>query len=579
MKSWLGGLPRTILALSLVGCGVGAPEPSEDVAEALSACSPLDPDCGAIQGPRCISVQDAAPGRTSTYTCNASLDDKYGHPIAGARVHLSSAWCNYYGTEDLGEVVGTIGRGGSVVLSGSLPRGNRISCWVETTNAENTSAGLSRTTPIVSATLNVHALRTPEPTLTRAVTGLDAGDAQMDLYQSGAYDKVLIVVEHFDPDENDPTARRDRTRLWNTMGSLMTQLFNDGWDVWLFQPHHTGENLHEQSAELAQAIQLAARTFGGVPRCGGGEITLLGFNSGGLVGRMATARWERDTAWTTALGISGPLPVNALGTIDSPHYGWNFNIDFQRDLFTNRSAAEIWSHTNLDSCAAAQLTRRRYDARSWFTGGISSIGWQAFFQTGASFGIRSLGADVTCAGGPPLVGANPAADSWPTSVRLFGFSNGTPAMPNRCYGDVADLNGGGRNLCADIAALGGVTHIPQVGDAFVQVSVSGAPDRYWNVSSQDLEPGSRNPTFLDRQTGWWSAGLPGMGGVYMFRQRFSPTFIPSHSADGTDSPTGLRSSRFAEFEYNQAQNFSSDVVTPPAEFLIARNLNAAGLCP
>lgn len=586
MTSYPGLFPRLFLMVSVAGCGAGAPDGAsspgpalEPQSGALIGCPPTDPDypdCGgAIDGPRCISVQAAAPSRVSTYTCNASLDDQYGHPISGARVHLSSAWCNYYGTQHLGEVVGTIGRGGSMTLSGSLPRGNRISCWVETTNAQDTSAGLSRDTGIVSATLNVHALRTPEPTLTRLVPGLDAGDAQMDLYQSGAYDKVLIVVEHFDPNDNDPLARRDRTRLWNTMGTLMVQLFNDGWDVWLFQPHHTGENLHEQSAELAQAIQLAGRSFGGVPRCGGGEVTLLGFNSGGLVARMATARWERDPAWLSALGISGALPVNAVGTIDSPHYGWNFNTDFQRELFTNKSAADVWSHTNLDSCAAAQLTRGRYDVRN---GSIHNAGWLAFFHTGGAFSVRSRGVDVPCAGGPPVYGANSAGDStmWPTSARLFGFSNGTRDSSNRCYGPAADLNGGGQNLCADIGALGGASHVPQVGDAFVHVSVSGAPDKYWYVAGLDLVPGSRNPLFLDRQTGWWSFGP--FGGVYTFRQRFSPTYIPSSSADGTDSLTGPRASHFAEFEYN-SENRAADVITFQAQSVIVRNLTAAGLCP
>ncbi|MFO0725415.1 MAG: hypothetical protein U1E65_16650 [Myxococcota bacterium] len=572
----LTSLPALCGLIACGGEGPSDPGLDEATSQSIVFCSPSDPDCGAPpEGPRCPTVQEDAPAATSTYRCDAAMSDEYGRPLWGARVHLRSQWCGYFGTTDLGEVTGTLTRGSNLILSGSLPRGNRVNCWVETNNARNTSDGVGQTSPIVSASLTVRAVRTPEPTLTRNVTGLVAGDAQLDLYQSGDYDKILIIPEPFDPLENDAGQRRDRTRYWQMLKPLMVQLFGAGWDIWLFQPSNTGANLHEQAAEFAQAIQLAGRSYAGAPRCGGGEVAILGFNSGGLVARMATARWEQDSLWTSALGITGSLPVNALGTIDSPHFGWNMNADLQHELWSSWSADDLWLKTNLDSCAAAQLTRWRYDV---LTGGFSNNSFNAFFSTGQSFNIRSHGVNVTCAGGPAVSRRDRAGNdaSWPTSVRRFGFSNGTQTAPNRCYGTPDDFNAAGQNLCARISALGGAGHIPQVGDAFVEVSVANAPNTYWNVSADDLVPGSRNPSFLDGISGHKT--VLGVPFIFELHQRFSPTYIPSKSADGTDSPTGPRPLPFAEFEY-ESSNRSADALGLPAVDLILRNLNAAGVCP
>src|SRR5262249_14625483 len=172
------------------------------------------------------------------------------------------------------------------------------------------------------------------------LTGLDAGAGRMDLYQSGAYDKVLLVAEHFDQFEHS-FGNRERRAYWRQFSKLLVPLFNAGWDVWMVQPHDTGESLHEQAAEFAQAIHAAHAALPAQDNCFSPTVAVLGFNTGGLVARIATARWEADPAWRAQLKLPDALPVKFLATYDAPHYGMHINLDLQKSLFKFQSADEI----------------------------------------------------------------------------------------------------------------------------------------------------------------------------------------------------------------------------------------------
>jgi hypothetical protein len=142
-----------------------------------------------------------------------------------------SAWCNRNGTVTQSSITGLTSANGVVRVSGSMRRGNRLTCFITTTNAtSNTSVSRKQNTAITTGTglsLDVHKI--PNPTASRTVTGRVAGSGRMDLYQSGAYDKVLIVPEHFDTRENDPSRRRNREQLWATLQALMENRFDAGW--------------------------------------------------------------------------------------------------------------------------------------------------------------------------------------------------------------------------------------------------------------------------------------------------------------------------------------------------------------
>jgi hypothetical protein len=562
-----------------IAVACGGPEPLSESTGEIIHCAPDDLDCTPEPDPDiCPSVASAPPTTLATYHCDAQLRDEYERGVGGATITLASEWCNRNGTVTQSSITGLTSANGVVRVSGSMRRGNRLTCFVTTTNAtSNTSVLRKQNAAITTGTvlsLDVHKI--PSPTASRTVTGRVAGSGRMDLYQSGAYDKVLIVPEHFDTRENDPSRRRNREQLWTTLQALMENRFDAGWDIWLFQPRHTGDNLHEQAAELAQAIQWAATGYAGAPACGGGQVTVFGLNTGGVVGRLATARWEADAGWRSALGLADVLPVNALGTGDSPHYGWNIPVDMQSTLWSESSDQDVHETTNLDSCAAVQLLRR---AVSGSSGSVSNIGHVNFFELGNPVAVYSRGSTIICDAGPALASLNwwAGTPGWPAGPFKFGYSNGHPSNTNSCTGEPGDLNSSGQNVCKYIGDFGGTSYTPSAGDAFVRITIDNWPDRYWDAREDDLLPGSRSPILMDGYAG--SSTWGPFGGAIRFRQRFSPTMIPSRSADGTERVNGgSGGSPFDDFSYH-TENGVADMAYPLNSLTIINNLNAAGACP
>ncbi len=525
--------------LAMAGCGpqlAGDEAEGEDLAasaQEIRNCPIEEPDCEPLPTTGCAGLIAAPPTTSASYGCDLVLTDKLGRPVSGQAVTLSAEWCNRDGVVTQGTRTAYTGTDGRVAMTLSTRGANILTCRVSTVDPIVSGKSINGTAKIASGTrLTVTASKYPTPTATRFPAGLVAGAGQMDLYQSGNYDRVVVVPEYFDLKENDPTRRRTRTKFWQETHQLMEELYSRGYDVWLFQPSSTGANLHEQAAELAQAIDIAARAYAS-PSCNSHRVGVVGLNTAGVVARIATARWEADAAWRASLGIpTTTLPVSFLASVDAPQYGLHLNIDLQKFIQDEISGADIHKLYNLDSCAMNQLLRltRRPD------GAVNSNAFKAFFVDGApvTFYSKYTGADVTCAAGPAVSSLNAArgVPGWPTAPRRFGITFGSSGHVNQCYGDDRDLNGSGDNICLYKSDFTSSTFFtPSVGDSWLKFVVNNWFDRYADARAEDLVPGSRSPFFID--------GLlrDGFFDVHA-RQRFSPTFIPLVSAQGTQGPVG-----------------------------------------
>ena len=100
-----------------------------------------------------------------------------------------------------------------------------------------------------------------------------------------------------------------------------------------------------------------------------------------------------------ALGLPAALPVKFLATFDAPHYGMHLNLDMQQSMWERQSAARITSETNLDSCAAAQILRGRYDP--------ATDRWESYAPMPTprhGLGAALVADAIHVAGGGPIMG-------------------------------------------------------------------------------------------------------------------------------------------------------------------------------
>src|SRR5262245_37693053 len=187
---------------------------STAAAQALPACNPAtNPNCEpnpTPSSPPCLSITaPPASGPPVSYSCKFTITDAYGRPAPGVPGTMEARWCNKSGSKVRATASGVSDAAGRLSLSVfSLPS-NVIDCHLDPGGEPlffgNPSAVRKQATALPNHTVVVvpEPLQVqPIPTDTRALTGLDAGAGRMDLYQSGAYDKVLLVAEHFDQFEH-----------------------------------------------------------------------------------------------------------------------------------------------------------------------------------------------------------------------------------------------------------------------------------------------------------------------------------------------------------------------------------------
>src|SRR5205085_2331659 len=128
---------------------------------------------------------------------------------------------------------------------------------------------------------------------------------------------------------------------------------------------------------------------------------------------------------------------------------------------------EIWSTTNLDSCAAAAMLRNYRDPVADVN---TNTKWKHAFLSGEPYTIYSRGVQYLCQGGPPIAFMDPDGTvGWPDGPKRIGWSQGKFGETNRCYGPELgrDINADGLDGCPyrrDFTT--NLPYIPSDGDTY-----------------------------------------------------------------------------------------------------------------
>lgn len=392
----------------------------------------------------------------------------------------------------------------------------------------------------------------PKPKITIPFSG--GGDAA--LYQSGGYDKPVVIAQPFDTDEPKRGQRKPPSQVWseyNGNPALLSQrllelLYSKGYDVWLVRPSSTGADLHLQAMDFAQAVQNASQW-----ESYNNKVAVAGYSLGGLVVRTAMSRWDWDTGWRNSLGlVSQTPPVNLIITLDSPLRGALVSNDLQHAMwnasFNDGKAA---SEHNMDSCAAQQMLENGCHKPVGAPDDLecNDRGWYETFYGGNNFAYCSPAGSGQCGSAQTKSCSNPGVGiltqpngGWPAGIRKIGASMGKISeRTGVCYGDndtlLRDKRGNLSDGCPGVDAqtfdLGtewGYLDITFSTDRhFYYESLDSSADSWRQHSIDELTPGSRQMADIQDIT---------MSFVNPHQFRHAGTFIPLYSALDQDPSTG-----------------------------------------
>lgn len=379
-------------------------------------------------------------------------------------------------------------------------------------------------------TLTLDLTEVPDYVPRRYFPGLKRGNAEVfHIPSAGPNHKPVVVPMPFDPGER--TSRRFTFQtLKDKFKPFLVPANAADYDVWLVMTE-SGQNIHEQAAELAQVIDYVAGQHGP-----DGKTIVAGYSLGGLTARIATARWESDLSWRQAVGVRAELPVSLIAYGDSPLEGAQANVCLQEGLFRLRKEDLF----NLNSCAAQQLLRETYPG---FPQDPAQNHYAFFRDAGVvSFSNRlnsrsdcvmtnSSGSPCDCEAGPAVwkLGLDRNGYARTRAVAFSGGMRGNIA----CYGDARDLNREGANVCGStFIYYPQLPHELQEGELLYRVQQDVDPPftRLCYANNLDVEGGSRlSGAVGQRQCRY----LFFCGGVDQF---FAGTFIPFSSALPPDAP-------------------------------------------
>jgi hypothetical protein len=493
---------------------------------------------------RAIPLEEGTDHCTTTvYTCDYTLVDGYNRPQAGNQVTLSlGGSVSYCDSDGDGQWDTTVYPGGGSTGYTNSAGYVRVTTaiWAAPDRVSPACAPVGRMgikDPILrggpgTTYLAGGGMVAPLPDAEGQQCGFESGCGSARLYTSrdGVYDRPLVVAEGFDPKEKTSTPRT-ADRYWIEMNghpdnlggwpnTLLNRLSTMGYDVWLVRPYKTGNNLHEQAAEYAQAIARASR-HNGLNR----KVIAFGYSLGGIVARVATARWTHDASWRISLGLQHGLPVNFILAADAALRGAQLPNDFQKFLWDEG----MQGITNLDTCGAQQMAQFSYDRSAYhyligyYTGPGTHSRWEKFYHLGQSLSfVNSTGGHsaqtIYCGGGPAATRQGAYGDGWAPGVPRALLAQGTISQSNRCYGDSRDLNGDGFNVCKDTAGAwvpgAGSTYVKAVAKVswdigFISGSKTKRKHAYFVANqsapyfyNNDLEPGSRHDTSVQALLGF-----------------------------------------------------------------------------
>jgi len=427
--------------------------------------------------------------------------------------------------------------------------------------------------------LNLTASSTDQRSQRLVAGGLKPGNAVARLYQSGAYDKVIVIPAPFTGDEQQDGGGWTHDKLFRRFETFMVAASKFDYDIWLITTT-TGQNIHEQAAETAQIIDAAAKRLGP-----DGTINVLGYSLGGIGARLTTARYQADPDWRIRLGVRPNLPVRTIGFGDAPLLGANVPRGLQDLIWTNATIGDFgkgFAEANLNSCGAQQLLLDSYPTgagnheKFWLTGSELRFPDRGKLAAGRG-GVcdRVEGNECICEADSPVLSIN--GDGWAHGIPLYSFSDGYNG-PNECYGDQKDVPFGanGRPACALENLASKLCTVPP-GEPFppswcpypsaftypfAPPTTFPFPMFSWSAPlsggvlypnpSLDLAPGSRHSILEKTKFGF---GIT--------TQFYSPTFIPLWSALPAGAP-------FADTHTNDFQAIHGVGVESNIEWILTR---------
>lgn len=485
------------------------------------------------------------PPPTGDFTCTASVRTQAGEPMAGVPITLSAFVMDSDGTLQIAMSPDQryTDTGGLAHLALTKPLGvvvNQLACGAEGIDATTDETQIVSDPVDVPVPTHIDLNLVAVPTFNPIAyfPGLKSGYGVARLYQRGAYDKPVVVPTPFDP--NEQTEKHfTHEKLAQLFAPFLDEAWERGYDVWLMKTK-TGQNIHEQAAEFAQLIDLAAARQG--PEA---TTIVAGYSLGGLTARLATARYQADHQWATELGLRWVMPVSLIGFGDAPLAGANASFGLQ-DALWSIHGSDAEAAANLNSCGAQQLLQRSYPR------GRSNH--RSFFETGAEIAFETDGAHsgvydrydrdahvALCDSGPAVFSVGLNGDGFADGIPMVAFSDGTPAHPLACYGGQLDLDATGRDVCDDLPSIV-FPPIPYpfavtLGERMFKVQRYLDPDVEVLADADDIRPGSR--LSLARATQCKDIpGLPGNGKACagIEKQYVSPVFIPLDSALPAGAP-------------------------------------------
>src|SRR5262249_28728529 len=318
-----------------------------------------------------------SPYPSGDYGCVASIVDSRAFPQSGKEVLLEAFVIppEAASPERIASAQGlTNGEGrASLTLSAGVPF-QRLSCRAFDVEATRPPI-VTRSDPLaVPAGRLLRLARTAFAGLWTQgrFPGWKPGAAPATLYQSGPYDRPVVIPSPFDPNEQ-PGRRRSQGDLYHLFEPFIGVAQSQGLDVWLVKTA-TGQNIHEQAAEFAQAIDYAAAQAG--PEA---TTAVAGYSLGGVTARLATARYEADPGWRRRLGVRDDLFANLVLFGDAPLAGAHISLPLQESVwdFFGKQA-----DFNLNSCGAQQLLRLSYPGRDTLQ--PRDYNFRSFYVTGES---------------------------------------------------------------------------------------------------------------------------------------------------------------------------------------------------
>ena len=564
-----------------------------------------------------IALISAAPGvaqaewtQWTSLQCYYEVKDPYGRPVPGVPVGLEISG-NFCPNTDW--MYGSTGPDGKTTLYRSAAAydcyGNQVvissfRCAVY----ENASLTANKTESSTTATtLWLTTIVPPNPERQNFTSGFvnnggpcteangDCASAELYLGADGVYDNVIVVPEPINPSYY----RRSARQMWkeynadpNLLGGtgILQQLRAKGYDIWIVRTD-TLQDLWEQAAQYAQAVQYAVSGDHGYGSPAGGTVTAFGFSLAGLVVRTALTRWDYDSwdaagggaAWRNGLGLQSTVPVRLMAMGDSPLRGAQLNEDYMDVAWRETDASEFMA-ARLDTCSPRQMLQWSRD-----TNGFNRIGWDAFFKNGGAFSY--YGPDWTyhyCPGGPPILTQGRNGNGWPAGIRKIGWSQGKMGETQRCYGNATgkDLN----DVYVDVCARTDVW-TPTTGSQalWIEKKIDLLPDglaRDWhiyykrmspNAFADDLESGSKHGISESPEVRGWKWGFSGSAEFHQYGP--ISTYIPLRSAlDRTCDPGVTWCSQVLDAEWTNSYNAAHRRLEKPQIDWLVAQLDASSVC-